>query len=505
VGDYLSADNIVALGTALIGVGVSVAMVWYERLVRGKSIGYRVQMDIAVDSDNELFSSLPRMPDATLVLLRIENDGAVDIGPSDYTARDEQRALTVQFAGRHVQSVAVTQPDPSDLIEHFRLSTDATGVRHEANKVFLPRVPLNPGEHYKLLIRLTGGPIRSAVEITGGIAGGKVKPNRSVPMDDKPPLFSRPARLITIMLTVCVSVLAAIIVVGQNGPPPMDCATGRLRVTGSTAFEPVMNTMAGTYESECPGSTIDVESNGSEQGIRQLSEAGEAAPKGAGPAVVAMSDGPKAQGSYPDLTDHRAAVIAFALAVNDDVPVKNLTIDQIRAIYRGDITNWKQLPGGPDLPVLLVSRSADSGTRDIFRRRILGGQGEPAFTSRDCRHKNAPSDRVVRCELDSTPEVLKTVARLPGAIGYGEAFAAGASAGLHTLAIDGHAPGTRATAPAGYPFTDIEYAYTYGFPPADSLASSFLDFMLRGAGQDVMGAGGHLPCYTPEGLELCRP
>jgi phosphate transport system substrate-binding protein len=144
MGDYLSADNIVALVTALIGVGVSVGVVWYERLVRGKSIGYRVQMDIAVDSDNELFSSLPRMPDATLVLLRIENDGAEDIRHSDYTARDEQRALTVQFTGRHVQSAAVTQPDPSDLIEHFRLSEDATGVRHADNKVFLPRVPLNP-------------------------------------------------------------------------------------------------------------------------------------------------------------------------------------------------------------------------------------------------------------------------------------------------------------------------------------------------------------------------
>ncbi|MCF3962404.1 PstS family phosphate ABC transporter substrate-binding protein [Streptomyces fuscigenes] len=505
MGDYLSADNIVALATALIGVGVSVAMVWYERLVRGKSIGYRVQMDIAVDSDNELFNSLQRTPDATLVLLRIENDGAVDIGPGDYTARDEQRALTVQFTGRYVQSAAVTQPDPGDLIEHFRLSPDTTGVRHEANKVFLPRVPLNPGEHYKLLIRLTGGPTRSGVEITGGIAGGKVKPNRSVPMDDKPPLFSRPARLITLMLTLCVSALAAIIVVGHGSPRPMNCATGHLEVTGSTAFEPVMRTMARTYTSACPDSSITVDAQGSEQGVRQLSEAGAAAPRGAAPAVVAMSDGPRPPGSYPGLKEHRAAVIAFALVVDDDVPVKNLTTGQIRGLYSGRITNWKQLPGGPDLPVLLVSRSADSGTRDIFRGRVLGGRGEPAFTSRDCRHKNAPSDRVVRCELDSTPDVLRTVSRLPGAIGYGEAFAAGSSAGLHTVAIDGRAPAPRAAAPAGYPFTDIEYAYTYGFPAPDSLAAGFLDFMLRGRGQDAMSAGGHLPCYTPEGLELCRP
>ncbi|MEW1861852.1 substrate-binding domain-containing protein [Streptomyces sp. NPDC088194] len=503
MGDYLSADNIVALVTALIGVGVSIGVVWYERLVRGKSIGYRVQMDIAVDSDNELFNALPRMPDATLVLLRIENDGAEDIRQSDYTDRDEQPGLTVRFAGRHVQSAAVTQPDPSGLIEHFRLSADATGVRHQGNKVFLPRVPLNPGEHYKLLIRLTGGPVRSRVEITGGIAGGRVKPNRSVPMDEKPPLFSRPSRLITLMLTVCVTVLAGIIIVGKDTPLPMGCATGHLTVTGSTAFAPAMDRIAHEYQSECPHSTVTVAAQGSEQGVRQLSEEGDAAGKGAAPAVIAMSDGPAPDGGYPNLRDHRVAVIAFALVVDDDVPVRNLTTGQIRAIYRGDITNWDQL-GGPDLPVLLVSRSADSGTRDIFRSRILGGRGEPAFTSRDCRHRNSPSDKVIRCELDSTGEVLRTVARQPGAIGYSELGAATTSAGVRTLTIDGHAPTPQAVADSSYPFTEIEYAYTYGLPPADSLAAGFLDFTLRGAGQDLLTAGGHLPCYTPEGLKRCQ-
>ncbi|MBO3750086.1 substrate-binding domain-containing protein [Streptosporangiaceae bacterium NEAU-GS5] len=96
-----------------------------------------------------------------------------------------------------------------------------------------------------------------------------------------------------------------------------------------------------------------------------------------------------------------------------------LTLDQIRRIYRGDVVNWKDL-GGPDLPVRLVSRDANSGTRDLFRRRILDGPGEPAFTSRDCVDKNAPQD------------------------------------------------------------------------------------VVRGGGQDVLKAFGHLPCYTPDGLKRCR-
>jgi ABC-type phosphate transport system substrate-binding protein len=501
MGDYLSADNVVAVVTALVGVAVTVGVVGYERLTQGKSIGYRVQMDIAVDSDNELFSSLPRMPDATLVLLRIENDGAESIRDDDYTGRDERRALTVRFSGRRVQSAAVTQPDPTDLIEHFRLSADTTGVAHEDDKIFLPRVPLNPGEHYKLLVRLTGGPVRSKVEISGSIAGGKVTPNRSVPMDDKPPLFSRPSRVITIMLTVCVTVLAGIVIAGRSTPPPAGCVTGRLTVTGSTAFAPVIGEMAGKYQAECPDAAVEVSAQGSEQGVRELSDAGAADGKTA-PATIAMSDGAKPDGSYPRLTGYRAAVIAFGLAVNDHVPVRNLSVDQVRRIYRGEIVNWRQL-GGPDLPVLLVSRNADSGTRDIFRRQVLGGVGEPAFTSRDCRHRNSPTDTVVRCELDSTDEVLQTVARLPGAIGYGELGAAAATRGLHVLDLNGRAPSMAAISDSSYPFTDVEYAYTYGFPPEGSLTAAFIDFMLRGAGQDLMSAAGDLPCYTPEGLKRC--
>jgi ABC-type phosphate transport system substrate-binding protein len=175
----------------------------------------------------------------------------------------------------------------------------------------------------------------------------------------------------------------------------------------------------------------------------------------------------------------------------------------VRAIYRGDITNWNQV-GGPDLPVLLVSGNADSGTREVFRRQVLGGQGEPAFTSRDCQHKNSPQDKVIRCELDTTQQVLDTVAKLPGAIGYSELRAATTSKGLHSLRLNGQAPSIQAIGDSSYPFTEIEYAYTYGRPPTDSLATSFLNYLIRGSGQDVMKAHGQLPCYTPEGLKRCQ-
>lgn len=511
MGDWLSADNIVAVMTAIVGLVVSVGVVWYERRVpRRKRIGYRVQMDTPIGSDDPdgeagatnvrlgLFNDLPDMVDATLVLLRIENDGGESIADSDYTNRDPHRALNVVFAGRLVRGVAVTQVDAGGLMDHFAPAGGEGGVRHEGNVIHLPRVPLNRGQHYKLLVLLTGGHVGGGVRITGGIRDGVVVPNKAMPVDASPPLFSRATRWITILLTVCVTVLATIIVVREDAPPPIGCATGKLTVTGSTAFAPVMRDLAHRYAAECADSGIGVDANASDRGVRELAKAGAA---GHGSAVVAMSDGPAPAG-FSQLEEHRVAVSAFALVVSDGIPVRNLSLDRIRRIFDGSVVNWKDV-GGPDRAISLVSRNADSGTREIFRRRVLAGRGEPSFTSRNCEDKNSPDDTVIRCELDSTADVLSTVGRLDGAIGYAELGAATASEGLHTVSINGRAPSTGSDGDARYPFNEIEYAYTFGTPAPDSLTAGFVDYMLYGPGQDIVRAHGHLPCYAPDGLERC--
>ncbi|MFJ4847763.1 MULTISPECIES: substrate-binding domain-containing protein [unclassified Streptomyces] len=510
--DWLSADNIVAVLTAIVGLVVSVGVVWYERRVpRRKRIGYRVQMDTPIGSDDPdgetgttnvrlgLFNDLPDMVDATLVLLRIENDGGESIADSDYTNRDPHRALNVVFAGRLVRGVAVTQADTGSLMDHFAPVGGEGGVRHEGNVIHLPRVPLNRGQHYKLLVLLTGGHVGGGVRITGGIRDGVVVPNKAMPVDAAPPLFSRATRWITILLTVCVTVLATIIVVREDAPPPLDCATGRLTVTGSTAFAPVMKEIARHYAADCAGSEIRVEADSSDRGVRDLAKAGEA---GHGSAVVAMSDGPRPESGPSKLQENRIAVSAFALVVNDAIPVRDLTIDQIRGIFRGSVVNWKDV-GGPDRAISLVSRNSESGTRDIFRRRVLGGASEPGFTSRDCVTKNFGADPVIRCELDSTEDVLAEVGQVPGAIGYAELGAAKASPHVHILAINGRAPSTGADGDTRYPFNEIEYAYTYGTPDADSLTASFLHYLRLGPGQAIVASHGHLPCDTPAGFLRC--
>ncbi|MFF3642744.1 PstS family phosphate ABC transporter substrate-binding protein [Streptomyces sp. NPDC002564] len=511
--DWLSAENTIAVLTAVLGLAATVGALWYERRVpRRKRIGYRVQLDTAIGDNVRtggantrlgLFDETPEMSDATLVLLRVENDGSQAVSDADYSGR-ALHGLTAVFAGRTVRGLAVTAPAGDDhLMEHF---TPGAGLRYEGSTLCVPRVPLNRGQHYKLLVLLTGGPVGGDITLSGGIQAGEVQPNRSTTtLDGKPPLLSRPARLLTVLLTLSVVTLASIIVLRESDPPPIECTTGELTVLGSTAFAPVAEELATAYEDDCPGSEITVDAHGSAAGVRELDDRGRAFTGGANrgkgaPPLLAFSDGPKSDG-LPRLAETRVAVSVFALVLNDRVPLRNLTLPQVRRLYRGDVRNWKEL-GGPDLPVVLVSRGSSSGTRDTLQRRLLAGAFEIKASSNDCLGKDDPSVPVVRCELDSTDQVLETVGRIPGAVGYSELRSARGLKGLHRLDLEGHAPSADQLTKTGYPYREIEYAYTYGQPPADSLAAGFLAYA-RGTGLDVVRTHGHLPCSTPEGLRVC--
>ncbi|MFC9702281.1 substrate-binding domain-containing protein [Streptomyces sp. NPDC056943] len=512
--DWLTAENLIALVTALLGVLVSTGAVWYERRVpHQRRIGYRVQLDTTIGNAaangaatgpgaavrRGFFNATPALRDATLVLLRIENDGAMSIGADHYTDGDDH-GLTVEFEHRRVQAVVVTAPDHPRLLSHF--SDSWVGPAEGDAAIQLPKVPLNRGAHYKLLVLLTGGPIGDPVSVDGNIAEGHVHVNHSTTPDDKPPVFSRVARTVTVVLTVCVVALAAIIVREQT-PPPIGCAKGTLTVTGSTAFAPVVRELAKKYEKDCPGSTVNVTAHGSTAGIRELEASGAKPAKGAkgAPAVVALSDGRKPSG-YPQLRENMVAVSLFTLVLNDGIPVETLTLDEIRRLYRGEIKDWNELVPGLHRPVRLISRDANSGTREVFQRRVLG-RNELANSSLNCETIDDPASTVVRCELDSTEQVLAAVAKLPGAIGYTELRSGSDLKGLHRVAIDGRRPVVEEIGESPYPYREIEYAYTWGQPPADSLTSSFLNYLIRGSGQDVVLTHGHLPCSTPKGMKVC--
>ncbi|MGH3767856.1 MAG: PstS family phosphate ABC transporter substrate-binding protein [Pseudonocardiaceae bacterium] len=276
-----------------------------------------------------------------------------------------------------------------------------------------------------------------------------------------------------------------------------------LALTGSTAFKPVLQEAANSYKHSCPGAGFTIENQGSGDGLRKLDKAGKANTSGS-PNMLAFSDGAKGDG-YPQLLPRPIAFSLFTLVINKQAGVQDLSLDQIRELYAGHITNWMGV-GGNNQPVRLVSRDPDSGTRRTFQQRILGGTREPGSNSDDCEEV-APGalPGVVRCERKTTDEVTGTVARTSGAIGYSDVGDASGRDDLLLVRIGGHQALLPEADHGAYPFWETEYAYTYTEPRADSLAASFLRYLTAEVGKDIVRSHGSRPCAELQNPVLCRP
>ncbi|WP_052890927.1 phosphate ABC transporter substrate-binding protein [Thermogemmatispora carboxidivorans] len=251
-----------------------------------------------------------------------------------------------------------------------------------------------------------------------------------------------------------------------EGADSQSALSGRLHIAGSTALQPLVSTAAGLFERQHPQAHIQVDGGGSRAGLAAVTSH---------QADIGDSDIYADPAIYPDpnLTDHIVCVIPFAMVANPDVTVTSLTRQQIIDIFStGRISNWSQV-GGPDLPIVPVVRPQTSGTRDTFRKYILGGRDEKGKL----------------LQTDSSVTVRETVAHTPGAIGY--LALSVLTPAVRVLAIEGARP-TLADIVAGrYIFWSYEHMYTLG--DDNPLLSAFLDFMLSEPVQQKAQEMGYIP------------
>ncbi|MET9292691.1 substrate-binding domain-containing protein [Streptomyces sp. NPDC003077] len=493
---------------AVAGLLVTAVLWAVERFLPGrKRIGYRVQMDAAIgmnprDAHNlvqlRLLRQNQEIRDATLVLVRFENDGGKDIVRQDY-----QEPLTVEFRGRTVIGVEVPDANPPDLVG--MLTRNGGGLRHTGNRLLVPKVPLNKRDHFKLLVLLSRSEIgggedepvgsgaqgngvgrRGDVVVGGFISGGRIRRNAQ---------RWGPRKLNLALggtFIVLIGLLGGLLLNGTGSSALSMCGTGRLTIDGSTAFAPPVREIAKQYESRCPGADITVSGNGSLSGLANLNRSGKAATSDA-PGFLATSDVP-APSLYTRLRGVRVGVVLLSLVVNGKTGVTNLTSDQVRKIYDGTYTNWNQV-GGNDLPIHLVSRGSSSGSRVAFESSVLKGPEPAVVSSYDCSSKDRDRKaRITRCEAESTSGVLDAISRVPGAIGYSEVYAAAKRPHLVTVRLDGHEPDIEWGRQRDYPFWTVEYLYTYELPAQDSLAAKFLAFMSSDTAKNVLRMYKHVPC-----------
>jgi phosphate transport system substrate-binding protein len=167
----------------------------------------------------------------------------------------------------------------------------------------------------------------------------------------------------------------------------------------------------------------------------------------------------------------------LAVYFNEQNPVRELSIEQLRNIYTGAVTNWKAV-GGPDAGIVLYGRENSSGTYVYFKDNVLLGRDFSARVQ----------------TLPGTAAVVNAVAKDPNGIGYGgAAYAKGVRDCAVRKAADGPAvlPSAATVKDGSYPVSRLLYLYTRVRPSGQ--AKKFIDWLLSDAGQKVVTEVGYYP------------
>lgn len=237
---------------------------------------------------------------------------------------------------------------------------------------------------------------------------------------------------------------------------------GAVTTGGSTSVEKVILAMQESFMNANPGVDVTYDPTGSGAGITGASEG----TLDIGLSSRALKDEETASG----LVGTTFALDGIAIIVNNENTVTDLTLDQIKGLADGTITNWSEV-GGPDAPVVLIGREAGSGTRDGFES-IVGVEDVCVYDQ----------------ELTSTGAVIAAVAANPNAFGYASLSAVDEK--VKAVTVDG-VEATEATVQDGSYKVQRPFVFvTKEGAELSDAAQAFIDFALsEDAHQLILDAG----------------
>ncbi|HIS27079.1 MAG TPA: phosphate ABC transporter substrate-binding protein [Candidatus Pullilachnospira intestinigallinarum] len=241
--------------------------------------------------------------------------------------------------------------------------------------------------------------------------------------------------------------------------------SGAIATGGSTSVEDVIGSLSEAFMEEYPDVDITYDPNGSGAGI------------------TGAADGTYDLGlSSRDLTDEETgqglvattfALDGIAIVVHPDNTVTDLTMDNIKALATGEITNWSEV-GGPDAPVILVGREAGSGTRDGFESIV-----------------DVKDSCVYEQELTSTGAVMAAVAANPNAFGYVSLSAVDDTVKMVT--VDGVEASEATVQDGSYKIQRPFIFVTKDGEELSAQAQAFVDFATSDAASDLIAGAGAVP------------
>lgn len=247
-----------------------------------------------------------------------------------------------------------------------------------------------------------------------------------------------------------------------------------ITVKGSDTMVILGQRFAEEYMKQNPGTVIQVNGGGSGTGIAALING----TVDLAQASRAMSDAEKAdvvKQRSAEVVETSVALDSLAVFVHSANPVKEMSIDQVASIYKGEVTNWSQL-GGPNAPIVLYGRESSSGTYDYFREHVMKDEDFSPRTQ----------------TLAGTAAIINAVSKDPNGIGYGGiAYSQNARALALSQGGPAVAPSEATVADGTYPLTRDLYFYTLSNAREDIV--KFVDWTVSPEGQAVVENVGYFP------------
>lgn len=239
--------------------------------------------------------------------------------------------------------------------------------------------------------------------------------------------------------------------------------TGTLSMTGSTTVLPIAQNAAEAYMESHPTVNISVHGGGSGVGIAAIIDGTTDIANASRSIKEKEIETCKSKGINPVGTV--VARDGIAIIVHPSNTVKDITLDQLKAIYIGNISNWNEL-GGKNKEIVVASRDVSSGTFELFKKKVLGGE-------------KTREDAIM---LASNKAIATTVKDAPGAIGYvGIGYLSDA---VKALTVEGVTPTKETVLNGSYGISRPLYMYTNGNPKG--LTKDFIDFLLSPEGQRIV-------------------
>jgi len=251
-------------------------------------------------------------------------------------------------------------------------------------------------------------------------------------------------------------------------------ASGSITISGSSALLPLMEQTVAKFNEKNPNVEVSAQAGGSGTGLTQVLD-GTVNIGNSDMFAEEALDAAKAK----ELVDHKVVAEGFGVVISKSLGIDNLTSAQIKDIFSGKVTNWKDV-GGPNKDILLIHRTAGSGTRATFCKTILGGD------------KSLENDSLGVTQ-DSNGAVLSAMQQNDGAVSYvGLAYMQTKEAQdtLTLVKLDGVSSDKANICDGSYKFWSWGHMYTKG--DAKDATKSFIDFVTSSDNKDSIESLGFI-------------